>query len=137
MPVRISWGNETKTYVLFEFIGEWTWDEYYQTRKTGIEYADSVPHTVNMIIEYTQSRMFPRNMLSHFGSSMERNPKTFDVAVIVTQMAFVVALVNTLVRLNKKAKFRVARSREEAIKFFEEYDAQQAAKRSQTEPSGS
>lgn len=132
MPVNISWGNEAKTYVLFEFVGDWTWEEYYQTRKTGIEYADSVPHIVNMIIDYSASKMFPRNMLSHFGSSMDRNPKSFDVAVIVTQSAFVMALVNTLVRLNKNAKFRVARTREEAIKFFTEYDAQQAAKRSRS-----
>lgn len=131
MPVRISWGNEAKTYVIFEFVGDWTWDEYYETRKVGIEYADSVPHTVNMIIEYTNSRMFPRNMLSHFGSSMDHNPKTFDIAIIVSQAAFVNALVNTMVRLNKKAKFRVAKTREEAKLLIEAFEAQQV-KPSQT-----
>lgn len=124
MPVNVEWGNEAKTFVIFDFDGNWTWEEYYQGRKRGIELGNEVTHVVNLIVDYSKSRMFPRNMLSHFGSSIDHNPKDFDICVIVTQSAFANALVNALSKYKKKFKFRVVRTRADAMKFFEEYDAQ-------------
>ena len=126
MPVHVSWGNDAKTYVVFEFDGDWTWEEYYKGRKKGIEFADQVPHVVNLIVDYTNSSMFPRNMLSHFGSSMDHNPKEFDIAVIVSESAFVVAMLNVLSKIRKNGKFRVAKTRAEGVKIIEEWDAQHA-----------
>jgi hypothetical protein len=124
MPVNVTWGNDAKTYVVFEFDGNWTWDDYYKGRKRGIELANEVTNVVNLIVDYSKSSMFPRNMLSHFGSSIDHNPKDFDICVIVTQSAFVRALVNALSKYKKNSKFRVAKTNEEAHQFFVEYDAQ-------------
>ena len=126
MPVHVTWGNDAKTFVIFAFEGNWTWEDYYQGRKRGIELGNEVPHVVNLIVDYSKSSMFPRNMLSHFGSSIDHNPKDFDICVIVTQSAFVNALVNALSKYKKKFKFRVMRTREDALKFFVDYDAQAA-----------
>lgn len=125
MPVNISWGNEAKTYTLFEFVGKWTWDEYYQARARGIEMVNSVPHIVNLIVDYTQSGFFPQNMLSNFGSSLEKVPKPFDLAVIVTHSAFVTSLVGMISKLfGKRVKFKVAKSVEEAHQLLAEHDAE-------------
>jgi hypothetical protein len=126
MPVNVTWGNDRKTFLVFVFVGDWTWDEYYQGRKRGIEFGNEVPYVVNLIVDYSKSRMFPRNMLSHFGSSIDRNPKDFDICIIVTESAFARALVNALGKYKKKFKFKVVRTREEAEQFFEQYDAQHA-----------
>ncbi|HLU09135.1 MAG TPA: hypothetical protein VK003_05675 [Oceanobacillus sp.] len=135
MPVSVEWGNEEKTFVIFTFEGNWTWEEYYQGRKRGIELGNEVPHVVNLIVDYSKSSMFPSNMLSHFGSSIDHNPKDFDICVIVTQSAFVNALVNALSKYKKKFRFRVVRTLEAGIQFFKEYDAQ--TRPSQAMPSGS
>ena len=124
MPVNVTWGNDAKTFVIFAFEGNWTWEDYYQGRKRGIELGNEVPHVVNLIVDYSKSSMFPRNMLSHFGSSIDHNPKDFDICVIVTQSAFVNALVNALSKYKKKFKFRVMRTRVDALKFFVDYDVQ-------------
>jgi hypothetical protein len=73
--------------------------------------------------------MFPRNMLSHFGSSMDHNPKEFDLAVIVTESAFAIAMLNMLSKLRKKSKFRVAKTRVQAETILEDFEAQQKADR--------
>jgi hypothetical protein len=129
MPVSVNWGNEAKTFVVFEFLGNWTWDEYYQGRKRGIALGNGVPHVVNLLVDYSQSSMFPRNMLSHFGSSMDHNPKEFDLAVIVTESAFAIAMLNMLSKLRKKSKFRVAKTRVQAETILEDFEAQQKADR--------
>jgi hypothetical protein len=124
MPIRVYWGSEAKTFVIFEFIGKWTWDEYYEGRSTGIKLGNEVPYVVNLIVDYSQSGFFPSNMLSHFGSSIDRNPKEFDVAVIVTQSPFAIALLNVLSKVKKSSKFRVAKTRDEAFKMMADVDAQ-------------
>lgn len=129
MPIQVNWGNEAKTVVVFEFLGDWTWDEYYQGRKRGIALGNEVPHVVNLIVDYSQSSMFPRNMLSHFGSSMDHNPKEFDLAVIVTESAFAIAMLNVLSKLRKKGKFRVAKTRAQAETILENFEAQQKENR--------
>ncbi len=124
MAVHISWGNEAKTYTVFEFVGKWTWDEYYQARSEGIEMVKSVPHTVNLIVDYTQSSFFPNNMLSNFGSSLDKVPKSFDLAIIVTQSNFVLALANMIAKLpfGKGVKFKVVKTMDEAHAIFAKYD---------------
>jgi hypothetical protein len=125
MPATIEWDDDAKTRTLFTFDGKWTWEEYYQARAKGIEMVNSVPHTVNLIVDYTHSSFFPDNMLSNFGSSLQKVPKDFDLAVIVTNSNFVIAMVNMISKLTfgRKVKFRVTRSLDEARAIFAKYDA--------------
>jgi hypothetical protein len=124
LPVNITWDDDAKTRTLFVFDGKWTWDEYYKARAKGIEMVNSVPNVVNLIVDYSHSSFFPDNMLSNFGSSLQKVPKDFDLAVIVTHSNFVIAMVNMISKLSfgRKIKFRVARSLDEARAIFEKYN---------------
>jgi hypothetical protein len=125
VPVNISWGNEAKTYTVFEFEGKWTWSEYFTARSQGIKMVMSVPQIVNLIVDYRNSAFFPENMLSNFGSSLQKVPKDFDLAVIVTRSSFVIAIVNMISRLSFKSnvKFKVVKTMEEAHALMAKYDA--------------
>jgi hypothetical protein len=131
MAIQISWGNEAKTFTLFEFIGKWTWEEYHATRKQGIEMVNSVSHVVNIVVDFSKSSFFPSNLLSHFGSSVDQVPRPFDLCIIVTGSTFVGALANVLSRVKTKVKFRVTKTREEAYKLVAAHDAEKAAKAEQ------
>lgn len=123
MAVQINWGNEQKTFTVFEFIGSWTWEEYYAARDAGVKMVNTVDHTVNIIVDISQSSVFPQNMLTHFRSSVNQAPRPFDLCVIVSQSRFIEALVNVLSRLKLMTKFRLVKTREEAIKILAEHDA--------------
>jgi hypothetical protein len=123
MPIEVHWGNEAKTYFVFEFIGDWGWEEYYEGRKKGTELMNEVPHSVNVLVDYTRSAAFPANMLSHFGSSIDKAPKEFGYVVIAADSPFVAAIVNVLGRL-KKRQLVAVRTREEARQIMQEYDTQ-------------
>lgn len=122
MAVQISWGNEHKTFTVFEFIGTWTWEEYYAARDKGVSMVNSVDHTVNIIVDISQSSFFPQNMLTHFRSSVNQAPRPFDLCVIVSQSRFVEALVNVLSRLKLMTKFRLVKTRDEALEIFRQHD---------------
>jgi hypothetical protein len=127
MTIRVSWGNPEKTYTVFTFEGKWTWEEYHQSIKDGFELVKDIPYTVNILIDVSNSNLFPQNLLSHFGSSMRQPPKAFDLAVVLTSSRFVETLANMLNRLyGKKTRFRAVRSMDDAKKLFAAQDAPKA-----------
>ncbi len=125
MPIHVSWGNEHKTYTVFRFEGKWTWDEYHRAVAAGYQLVKDVPYTVNILIDMTACRLFPQNLLSHFGSSMSQPPKSFDLAVVATSSRFIDVLAATIEKLygKDKTKFKVARSVEAAHQILAEHDA--------------
>ena len=122
MPLHVSWGNAEKTFTLFEFVGKWSWEDYYQARSDAIRLVEDVPHMVNIIVDLTQSSIFPANMLSHFGSSIDQSPKEFDLAIIVTNSKFLEAMANMISKIKLQTKFQVVRTRQEAYKLMATYD---------------
>jgi hypothetical protein len=126
VPIEVKWGNPEKTYTVFEFTGKWTWEDYYAAVKDGFEMVKDVPHTVNILIDIRNSNLFPQNMLSHFGKSMRQPPKSFDLAVVVSESGFVKAISNMIDTLygRRDTKFKVARTLEEAQALFLSHDQQ-------------
>lgn len=127
MPIEVTWGNLEKTYTIFTFNGTWSWDEYYNAIKTGSELIADVPYIVNIVIDMTGSELLPNNLLSHSNSSMRQPPRHFDLAVIVTNSAFIKMFGQILDRLFKnKTRFRVVNTLEDAHQMLREYDAMAA-----------
>ncbi len=125
MPIQVTWGNTQKTYTVFKFEGRWTWDEYHAAVGEGFKLVKDIPYTVNILIDMAGCRLFPQNLLSHFGSSMSRPPKQFDLAVIVTSSKFIEVLATAIEGLygRHKTRFRVAKTIDDAHKILAEYDA--------------
>lgn len=125
MPIQVSWGNEGKTYTLFCFTGRWTWDEYHAAVAEGFSLVKDIPYTVNILIDMTDCHLFPQNLLSHFGSSMSRPPKAFDLAVVVTSSKFIEVLAAAIEGLygRHRTRFRIAKTLDEAHRILAEFDA--------------
>ncbi len=125
MPIQVSWGNEAKTYTVFRFTGRWTWDEYHAAVAEGFKLVTDIPYTVNILIDMADCHLFPQNLLSHFGSSMSRPPKAFDLAVVVTSSKFIEVLANAIEGLYGKhrTRFRIAKTVADAHRILAEFDA--------------
>lgn len=123
MPVEVTWGNPEHTYTIFKFTGKWTWDEYYQSINDGQELIADTPGMVNILIDVTEANLVPENLLSHTSRSMNRPPREFALAVVVTDSNFVKILVGILDKLfGKKTHFPVVRTLPEAHELLREYD---------------
>jgi hypothetical protein len=126
MPIHVTWGNPEKTYTVFEFTGRWTWDDYHGAVKAGYEMVKDVPQTVNILLDIRNSNLFPSNMLSHFRTSMDRPPKQFDLAVVVSNSGFVQAIARIIDTLygKKGVSFKIVKTIEEAEALFKAHDQQ-------------
>ena len=130
MAISVSWGNPEKTYTCFKFEGQWTWEEYHQSVREAYAMVKDLPYTVNVLIDMTDCKLFPQNMLSHFGSSMQRVPRTFDLCVVVSSSMFVETLTGMINALfgKKKVRFVSVRTLEAGQRIFAEHDAKQTVK---------
>lgn len=125
MPIHVSWGNPQKTYTLFRFEGKWTWEEYHAAVAQGFELVKDCDYTVNILIDMMECRLFPQNLLSHFGTSMRQPPKAFDIAVIATSSRFIEVLASTIEKMygKQQTRFRAVRSVEKAHQILADHDA--------------
>lgn len=131
MPVLVEWGNPEKTYTLFTFEGNWTWQEYHNARDKAYQLVKDCPQVVNLLIDMSHCKLFPHNMLSHFGSSMQQVPKPFDLAVVVTASMFIETIsrmINTLYGSRAKSQFVTAKTLEDGRKILARHDAKTQSK---------
>jgi len=124
MPIHVSWGNEQKTYTFFRFENKWNWDEYYQSIDAASQLVCDCPHSVNVLVDVTECRLFPQNLLSNVKSSMTHHAHETDLVVIVTTSGFVEMLVRTLEKISGRQRLhlQVARTLQEGKHILEEYE---------------
>ena len=97
MGYDVRWGNEEKTIVLGELIGDWTWDDFYQLTKTQIALMDTVDHRVHLIIFDQNERIkMPPGALSHLKRLINMAHPNEDRVVIVNIPAVAKALLDIL-----------------------------------------
>ena len=116
MALDVTWGNAEKTYTVFKFSGRWTWDEYHAAIEKGTLMTEGIPYNVNILLDLSDCNLVPNNMLSHFGTSMQRQPREFDLAVIVTTSGFVQTFATIVDKVygKKGTRFKVVKTLAEA-----------------------
>jgi hypothetical protein len=92
MPVTTRWDNPEKTVIRMDFVGKWTWDEFYAANDQLMHLFASVPHTVDILIDNT------RNEVLLPEGTMARARKVFGDAP-PNRGFMIIARVNALVRM--------------------------------------
>lgn len=85
MPVTYFWDDEDKRAICYSYEGRWTWEEFYTVLKESCKLWAEVTHTVDIIVDFTQSAGFPPgNILGHFHnvSTYYSSVKAGNTAVI-------------------------------------------------------
>lgn len=129
MAITVAWGNETKTYTVFKFVGNWTWQEYYQSITDGSELIKDIPYTVNIMIDLTEAQLLPHGLLSNIQSSMRQPPRKFDLAVLVSTSPFVKVITNMIDRIygQQGTHFVICKTLEDGARVFAEFDKSHAS----------
>ncbi len=134
MSITVQWDNPQKTVLNYTFSRGWTWEEYQAAIHEAVEMVDDLNYTVNMIIDLSNSSLLPSNLLFNVRNSMQRSPKPYDLAVIVTTNRFVESIIDVLKTVYPQlgAKHPCVKNLEEARKMLAEYDS----KRQDSPPNG-
>jgi len=83
MPIRVGWGDREQTYIYVQFIGSWSWDDYYAAHESWNILAERVSHKVATLVNFTDSRSVPQGALTHFRRSFSvENHKRGEFIVV-------------------------------------------------------
>ncbi|MEO0595432.1 MAG: hypothetical protein AAF126_04925 [Chloroflexota bacterium] len=89
MPIRIFWLDETKKDILqYEFVGKWTWDDFFPIYEEALVLEKEQPHRVDVILDFRQSATIPPNALTHIKSITYKLPDNIGLSIFVTKNHF-------------------------------------------------
>lgn len=107
MPVTVSWDNEEKTVLRYDFDLIWTWDEFFTTIGDAFAMTRSVGHTVDIISNFKPGASLPSNSLFQFRRAMSHAPRNRGRTVIVGSSTIVRSMVMLFSRFNRHPGERV------------------------------
>ncbi|MDX1991195.1 MAG: hypothetical protein SF029_02320 [bacterium] len=106
MSITVDWDNNEKTIIRQTYVGKWTWDEFYASCEEFALLAQTVPHTVHMLIDMRHAGPLPGGALSHIGA-LNRLPPNMGRIVAVGVGSFVMRMFNVAAAVRPAVKERI------------------------------
>jgi len=119
MPINVEWENDQKTLIRWDLLGHWTALELRQTIQKSNEMISEQDHTVNHIIDLSQSDAVPGNIIGESRYAMRVMPKNLGRVVIITKHGFIESVSKTLQRFAWfNNRVHVVQSNAEALAYI-------------------
>ncbi len=110
MNITVEWANLEHTLLIYTFMEEWGWDDYYTATDQGRAMISAQSHPVDVIFDFSASRIVPTGALKHFGNMFRGfadQPSNLNRMVVVGAMGLLVIIGNVLRNLYPKASANV------------------------------
>ncbi len=106
MTVTVTWDSELEDVILYQFIGEWTWQEFLLGFEEEIRMTQSLHgRRYDVIGDTTEGSVLPGGSgLTHIYSVYRRYPKNWGITIIVTQGSFIRAMYKVGERIHPDTK---------------------------------
>jgi hypothetical protein len=123
MGVIVSWTDDEKKIIRYEFPGQWTWDDLYNAMNQVNEMMASVPYNVYVVISLEHSRGIPPGALTHLRIGTLKGAPNWGGGVFIGMSSLLTALLNTFTTLNKKLgeRYAIAKNDEEAMAIINKW----------------
>ncbi|MBI1278339.1 MAG: hypothetical protein GC179_09450 [Anaerolineaceae bacterium] len=128
MPISISWYDETKRIVFWEFEGNWTIEQLHIAYTESHNLCMTVPeHKVIALLDVTRSaNTVPSNIFSALTTRRRTQAPNFDMIVIVSSSSLIKIFVNIMMKMPAlRDQFALYESLDEALAFIHERQSQQ------------
>jgi len=88
MGVFVTWDNEARTTLRYDFVGDWGWDEFLAAYRQAEAMFESVGHLVDVIADFQQSGCVPVETLARLAYIFRDRPENLGSSVIVADRTF-------------------------------------------------
>jgi hypothetical protein len=130
MSVSVRWlDDHTRTAVLLEFDGDWSWNDFHMVVNVCHEMIRSMPHGVDMVVHHKANKE-ARNPMVHFQKAMRNQPDNLRQVILINENAspvfirFLQSLAGVMERMRlSKTPTKFAFSLEEARKMVNQRDS--------------
>jgi len=107
MNIKVSWDNDDKTVIRYDFEGTWTWEDFKIAATEAFAMTRSVEHPVDTISNFLPGVLLPPNAIFQFRRIMEDAPPNRGVNVIVGSSAFIRTMVMMFSGINRNLSKRL------------------------------
>ena len=117
MTITVRWADDAHSIIYYEYVGKWTWEEYYRAGDEAVALAQAGTQRVSVIGDFRKSSFLPDSALSGFRRSLQTTRLEFDIVVLMFSSEFMQRLLDVFSRLYNVQKIKIftAHSLEEAI----------------------
>ena len=122
MGIKVTWYDDDKTILHWQYEEKWTWDEFVDANVAARRMIISVPHTVDSIVELG-SKLLPEGAFSRGKQQADLTPENHGITVVVTQnsaVRIILSVLQTITSIGKKGPAYAAVSTlEDAFELIE------------------
>lgn len=119
MPIEVKWDNNEKTLIRWNFMGRWTAQQLRETIQKSNDWINAQDHTVNHIIDLSQTEGVPPNIINEARNAMRLMPENLGHVVMIGKGGIIELLGTTLQRFSWFSdKIHFVRSNAEAHNYI-------------------
>ena len=96
MSVIVTWDNDEKTILRYQFGGKWTWDEYLEALQDGRTMMANVSHYVCILNDMHETAFLPPNFVTLARNVIGSRPDNTGLAIFYTSSQFFKAMYRVL-----------------------------------------
>jgi hypothetical protein len=82
MPITVEWGNAEQSIVVIRYEGRWDGKDVHTALDQVFDMLSTVDHTVDFIVDMSQSKSTPTNLLAAAGRVERRAPNTGRTVIV-------------------------------------------------------
>jgi hypothetical protein len=104
--IGVTWDNEQKTVIRYDFPARWTWDEFFQVKVIADTMIDATRHRepIGALFVFPQKLHIPPDVINAVRNAMhQKHPRAF-LLVVVADNALIHALLITLAKISLLAR---------------------------------
>jgi hypothetical protein len=125
MTITIKWDEKLPHTIHYQFVGHWTWEEYYQTFSEKLAMVNSIqPHAYDVITDMLHGSFIPRGLGIRHAINIYKMASThMRLAVVVTTSALIQTSLPILFRIQPEMsqRLRLAASVEAARTIIQQH----------------
>src|SRR5258706_13447577 len=101
MTITVSWDNDDKTVIRYDFAGKWDWTDFRTATVEAFAFTRSVQHRVDSISNFHPGTTLPSDALFQFNRIMKTAPLNRGATVIVGGTMFINNMVSIFSKVHK------------------------------------
>lgn len=106
MPIEVSWYDEEKTIRYWQFIEDWSGQEYLSIAEKLTKEDTQIPHPFVGIYDFTKSKTRAQDVLHIFRSGEHLKPYNVDL-ILVVGATFALTLANAYNRIKRRHNYSI------------------------------
>jgi hypothetical protein len=98
MSITLDWGDFDETFLVWNFAGKWSAEEFYQTIEQLKQLSMTKPYAVNIMVDMRLSLAAPNNLLTLLRVAVKSKVQNIGRIIVISKSNFWLQMYQMLVK---------------------------------------